>query len=311
MIDIKVLRTIYESLSIHEIYKNTHIHHVNKKNITLDSGKFCPQSSIDYAQRCNKVSSFVLKDMSFHFYYVNRLDIPISKILLSIKQAIVCKLYFNIKKSLNIHVTLSPSKRKFPQKNSIITPENINGGFTINEDNNIYIVRREEYSKVMLHEILHHCDKIHNTFTNDQESTLKNVFNISDNTVLVPNEAIVELWALLFTSAFLSFEYKQKFTDLVKLETQFSIAQSNKILKKQKNMKWHEETNAYCYIIFKTILLINLKEFTVHYTFPYDTEYVTSFLIKHKDTIPSGPLCHEDTISVHGPSSLRMTMLSD
>ena len=70
----------------------------------------------------------------------------------------------------------------------------------------------------------------------------------------------------------------------MKKEVDFSLYQCHKILDKQGNTPWYETTNAYCYIIFKTILLKNMTKLS-EYTYPYNPEYIKEFLIKYKDSI--------------------------
>ena len=249
-------------------------------------------------------------NIKLNFYYYNVCPILLSKILMSVKRAVAVKQYFNINKSLEINVVLSPYKRYIPVK-KCITPDHINGGYTTTSEGKIFVIRSEEYSKVIVHEIIHHVTNINkHNFPMDNTNELKGVFNISEETTLIPNEAIVELWATLLNCAFLSFEFHIPFQKLLDLEIQYSIMQSNKILKKQGSKVWEERTNAYCYIIFKTILLYNLKKFTEGYTFPYDTNYITKFLIDHKK-IPSVAKYAKMFSVIRGAKSLRMMMLSD
>ena len=73
---------------------------------------------------------------------------------------------------------------------------------------------------------------------------------------------------------------------------------------------WFETTNTYCYVIFKTILLKNMSKLT-QYTYPYNPEYITMFLIKHKDTIKNKVKNKEFYNKILSKTSLRMTFLAD
>ena len=55
------------------------------------------------------------------------------------------------------------------------------------------------------------------------------------------------------------------------------------ILNIQKDNEWVDNCNIYSYIIFKTILLLNLNKFIKIYMYPnkYDDTKLTDFLIKH------------------------------
>ena len=48
--------------------------------------------------------------------------------------------------------------------------------------------------------------------------------------------------------------------------------------------KWNDDSNIYCYIIFKTIFMYNLKELMKIYKYPikYDDTLLTEFIIRHK-----------------------------
>jgi len=312
MIESKRLQKCYEDISttsFNNVVEDVKVDHSLLKHFDCD---FCPDKIKRYMAKCNKCLRVTVEghNIQFYFYYYNVCPVLLTKIYMSVKQAVAVKQYFNINKSLQINVVLSPYKRFIPVKNCI-APEHINGGYTSTSGGNIFVIRSEEYSKVMIHEIIHHVENINkNSFNLDNINELKNVFNISEKTNLIPNEAIVELWATLLNCAFISFEFKVPMKNLLELETQYGIMQSNKILKKQDDKAWEEMSNAYCYIIFKTILLYNLRAFAEGYTFPYDTLYLTKFLIDHKK-LPSVAKYSKMFSNIRGKRSLRMMMLSD
>jgi hypothetical protein len=103
------------------------------------------------------------------------------------------------------------------------------------------------------------------------------------------------------------------------IELNFGIVQSKKMIEKQNGKKWVETSNAFCYVIFKTILLGNLKKFLQDVTYPYNSGYVTQFLIDNKDSIVNvmknkeiGKINYKKFFdSLTGSHSLRMMILSD
>lgn len=308
----KSLQKIYEDISILSFHNVVDDIVVDNDLLRYFECDFCPEKIKKYIVKCNKCLKVTVDghNIRFNFYYYNVCPILLSKILLSVKQAVAVKKYFNINKSLEINLVLSPYKRFIPVK-KCIAPEHINGGYTSTSEGKIFVIRSEEYSKVMIHEIIHHVSNInHYNFPMNNIIELKREFNISDETTLIPNEAIVELWATMLNCAFISFEFNIPYQKILDIEIQYSIMQSNKILKKQGNKKWEERTNAYCYIIFKTIFLYNLKKFTEGYTFPYDTQYITKFLIDHKK-LPTVAKYAKMFSVIRGSKSLRMMMLSD
>lgn len=269
---------------------------------------FVSKNVQDYFIKCeNKMKIFIPEyNFTMNLYYHKKMNLNFSKLLTTIKQVIVTTKLFEIDSRLVIHFICCPDKRYFPSHSSSISPKHINGGFTNTSHNEIYITRTEEYPKVIIHEVLHHCEKIHGEFSHQNISMLKSIFNISHETTLIPNEAVVELWATILATSFMSLETNIPFKLLLDAEIKHSICQSKKLLKKQGKAEWVETTNAYCYIVFKTILLLNIDKFFEKYTFPYDDSYITTFLIVHKNCI-----CEKKNwSSLHGKKSLRITTLS-
>ena len=323
MIDVlnitKSMRKEYDSISISNLYDNVSISsrplEPRETNGLVHShfdSVFCPKKVKKYIINCDNMTVIHSEEVTFYIYFQKSIKVTMTKLLLSMKQAIVTKRFFNIGKHLNIHLVLSPYKRYIPTAKDYVCECHINGGFTYPNGNDIYVVREEEYTKVMIHEILHHCREIHNNgFVESQINELKNVFNIAKETVLVPNEAVIEFWAILTNCIYLSFEYSQSFDSLLKSEIDFSLYQCRKILDKQGDTPWYETTNAYCYIIFKTILLKNISQLS-GYTYPYNPEYIKEFLIKYKNSIKKKAIKYAYFYDkIVSKRSLRMTFLAD
>jgi hypothetical protein len=273
----------------------------------LEDSRFCPKFIENYYLDCDEYFTISQDRVKYHIYSQKKNNnLPLNNIISSLKRTCSLMQYYDINKLLNIHIILSPYKRYFPVQNEKIDIIHINGGFTSPSTNDIFIIRSEEFAKVILHEVLHHCKWIHNNnWKQSHLEQLYNAFNISKNTGLYPNEAVVELWATLMHCMFVSLDYHLPFDTLFKTELQHNLLQTNKILEMQSKRSdglWEESTNAYCYIVFKTILLHNAKHF-VH-TFPYDPEYITQFLINNRLTVHKAGVKHKS-------QSLRMMKTSD
>jgi hypothetical protein len=273
----------------------------------LQSCRFCPSNIIEYFEKCTLYMKMHARNISYHIYYERPQDVPsITKLMKSMRHSIALTKFFGMKKKFDVHVIMSPYRRFFPvDDNGLISAEHINGGYTDTNTNNIYILRSEEFSKVILHELLHHCNKVHGVedWLPHHINKLKSEFDIHQNCKLVPNEAIVELWAIVLHSMFLSFDYKMYYKTILAHEINHSIMKSCMILKKQKKMhegKWNEHTNAYCYIVFKCILLRqweNLDARSMH-----RPEYIIDVLINNKQS---------DGTATDKGRSLRMCRTSD
>ena len=100
---------------------------------------------------------------------------------------------------------------------------NVNSGFTYLNKNDIYIVRKEEYPKVLLHELLHHNKYIHSSFKEYNINRLKKHFNIIANNTFDPNETIVEFWATIIHLKHISEDYNLDFYKLYLDELKYSL----------------------------------------------------------------------------------------
>jgi hypothetical protein len=195
---------------------------------------------------------------------------------------------FSNNAKIDVYLSLSPYKKQFNQDpKKPLSKFNINSGFTyINKygypiDKRIFILRIEEFGKVIFHEFIHHIPEIHSDFSNKNIKRLQNHFKIKS--IIDPNEAIVEFWATIMFLKQISEETKKDFYKLFKEELNYSLYKSNQLfeLQEKNNGIWYDYTNVYCYVIFKTIFMYNLLEFKKIYTFPYNDTIITDFLIKH------------------------------
>ena len=319
---IENLRKFYNKTSIHSLYDQAEISYICEDNsVASMQSTFVSPKIKKYIKKCDKYMKIDLKDhqITFHFHGHRDFPVTISKIILSLRQAIAVKYSCNVDKQIDIYIIFTPFKR-FYDIDKNIGPDHINGGFTTVNENKIFVFRNEEYAKVMIHEIVHHCKAIHSDiFHGHNIMALKQAFNISEKTVLIPNEAIVELWATIFYCHMLSYEYYIPVHKLLGIELNFGISQSQKMIEKQNGKKWVETSNAFCYVIFKTILLANLKKFLKNVTYPYNSGYVTQFLIDHKDSVSDitknrgieGVYYKKFFDALTGSHSLRMMILSD
>jgi hypothetical protein len=253
--------------------------------------KYCPQPNI----RQYTVSSDLLQYLQTHFsdtrfnlkeipVYLNSVDkhivitidnlITLNVIMNSeqyipelllkrlVKRLYTLIKYYAMNQKLVIWLLPLEVNRVFPAHNKDVTPLSINGGFTFPAGNEIFIYRLEDFPKVCLHELLHHSPiDNHLNWTDEQMNTLKELFNISNDTLLLPNEAIVETWATIYQLAFISIEYDIPFKDLYNFELLWAMQQSKRLLIHQNGEEWSETSNSYSYIIIKGIFLYNMNEF--------------------------------------------------
>jgi len=221
----------------------------------------------------------------------NKSDVPPYLLLQRvIKRLYITSSIFNINKNFVFWLIPTNKNRVFPTK-SIVMPKHINGGFTyINGGSNvnIYIYRREEFPKVMLHELMHHS--LHDTNNNINDpinntmyiNKLKTLCGIHEDTTFLTNEGIIEAWTLILQCIYVSYEYNIPFNVLINSEKKWSLKQTSRILyhkKKHLNNVWKETSNAYCYIVFKTFFIHNIDRFIYHSVNKSTYKYVYNNII--------------------------------
>jgi len=193
----------------------------------------------------------------------------------------ILKHMYYITKPMNYFLLMYPGKRFMPDKNKLISVYNINGGFTHINNNNIFIIRSEEYEKVLIHELLHHSIQLQfEGWTKHSISKIKNAFNIAPKCIILPTEAIIEAYACLINTIFNSIENKKNFTSLLKKDRDHSLRTAKKIIDYQQNNLWYEKTNAFCYTVLKTIIYIYFDQFLKIFLMA-DDKIITDFFIKY------------------------------
>jgi hypothetical protein len=249
-----------------------------------------------YLDTLNDIKTITFKNININILIdknkdVNK-DIDLNYINIIIKRAY--KITKHINKTFNIHLMLSPLKKTF--NSTSLKAENCNSGLTYLNRSvdvpsvDIYIVRKEEFGKVIIHEIIHHITLIHSNFKKSNIDKLKQFFNISPLANIDPNETIVEFCATIYHLYQISLETNADFYNLFKDELKYSLYKTQQLLNLQKKMPngiWYEESHIFCYIIFKTIIMYNFCEFQKIYTFPYNDDVITDFLINHSGFLSS------------------------
>lgn len=224
---------------------------------------------------------------------------------------------FHVNKPIQIvllPITVTRKKPTFDKEP--ISPYHINGAYTYISNGIIYVYRVEEWTKVVLHEILHNVSQLQNiSWIPNQIDMLYKTFNIDNDgcpndckTVLEPTESIIEAWAIFLHTVFLSIETGKEFHVLFEKELKWNDQQIKWILKKQIKLGgiWHESTHAFSYIVLRGILLHNLENF-VSMKLPYKSDKIISLLIKNWNILKSKIIKG----NYKNVSSLRMSKLGE
>ena len=142
---------------------------------------------------------------------------------------------------------------------------------------------------MILHEVLHHS-KLHTDWKAKQWMRLYDFLEIDQKecptncqTVLQPNEAIIEVWAIYYQCMFLAYEKQKSFKEIYQEELEWSLYQTKRLLKYHQtyfSKGWIEDTHAYSYIVLKTCLWFYWDAFS-KLKIPYKDRIVTNFIIQH------------------------------
>ena len=239
---------------------------------------------VDYIHKCQYYFKLICDDMIFHILSISKVSKKTFKeIFNAINNVMNVRNLYNINKSLSYFILLNPSKR-YITLNKPIESKNVNGAFTFINSNNIFIIRKQELGKVVIHELLHHNNKIHlHNWKEQNINMLKRNFEINYQCKLYPNEAIIEAFACLLMCCFISIQRKIPFKTVYYKEMIHSQKMANVILNMQNDKEWYEKTNAFCYIVFKCILFCKFNDFMkiFHYG-KYNDTFITDFIIKNQ-----------------------------
>ena len=183
-------------------------------------------------------------------------------------------------KTLNIVLFLHNDKKVITKKYEILSPKHINTAVTYacNPNGEIFLYRKEEWFKVLIHELMHSlCLDFSGIDIKSLQDNIKKIFNIESEFEI--SETYSEFWATIINCCFLSIDisksyktFKQNVTMMIDFERIFSLFQSTKILKYMKidNYKsflneqshlFEEKTNVFSYYILKSVLLYHYDEF--------------------------------------------------
>ena len=257
------------------------------------------------------------KTNNIKLYIVSKKDEQLEKDVIRriiSKLFVLIDLFTNVKNTkYNLYVWLSDLKKYKPNshqhklhKHHIFSKktfrsQHINSGATVHnlleETVELFIWRKEEIEKVLLHEMIHTLKLDFMDYPKELKIDIIQKFNIPDSIELRLGEAYVETWAVLLNTVFVSFTKNKmdtkkqckidsseffKFFKLFAMEIFFTLYQSSKILRhfgyeciydckvplvKSKNPNdamqklFEQETSVFSYYLIKGSVLMNLDGF--------------------------------------------------
>ena len=248
------------------------------------------------------------KLINLNYYSKNKIDVKILNIL--IKRIVFMMTISNTYININIDIYDTPFKKKFDCNDSKICGDlhthNVNSG--LNYSNNIIIFRKEEYKKLLLHELIHALDIDNKYETMRDNKKILETFNINSNNLLI-NESYVETWAIILhvycrqcelnKNSFKNFkeniqkELAHSLIQCAKLLVYYNIDNYNKLYHSHKNSIYYTDSvNTFSYHIIKTINLSNIRNFLKNFKDSkyilkktYNYELYIKFIIKFSKSI--------------------------
>jgi hypothetical protein len=148
----------------------------------------------------------------------------------------------NCSNTLNIYIYLTKFKKTLPHNTSLfvndytskITKYNINTGYTTKcvKASEIIIYRKEEWFKVLLHELMHHLDLDYSGMEIENiDSNINNLLHIFPEYKTQSHEAYAEIWALLLNTSFYTFlNLSNKYDNYNKFIDNFNNNMHNEIV---------------------------------------------------------------------------------
>ena len=192
--------------------------------------------------------------------------------------------------SLDIYLYLTDDEKNLP-KNPVMVlgPNNCNSAVTYacSTEGKILIYRKEEWKKVLIHELFHSlCLDFAISKHDVLKQNIKNIFDVDSDFEM--SESYSEYWATVINCCFLSYkllddknnheDFLLFFDFCIQLERIFSLFQMNKVLNYMglsyetlfkndspsityRRLLYKEDTNVLCYYVIKTILLFFNDDF--------------------------------------------------
>lgn len=243
--------------------------------------------------------SITIDKLNVNIYYgifdkkdFNKLNKIKDSLLEALKIIKFCTSYSSLKsmKSLDVYLYLTDKEKKLPNNPVLVLgPNNVNSAvtFACAEKGKLMIYRKEEWKKVLVHELFHSlCLDFSGIKYESLRTKIKKIFDVQSDFEI--SESYSEFWALILNSCFISFKLLDTPDDVdnfllfaefcIQLERIFSLFQMIKVLHFMglryenlfrsdsmsisfRKILYKEDTNVLAYYIIKTILLFFNDDF--------------------------------------------------
>jgi len=228
-----------------------------------------------YLINCNNTNLFIYT--SYNLKEINSNKDDILKIVNNICRIIsIIRKLFNNYNELTVHYFDCKLKKKFPNKKGIIlTEENCNSGSSYVGSYLMFVYRREEYIRVLIHELIHSFfgdyelidDNLNKEFTNyfclkyDDNINVNETYTETLATILNLIYHYLESDRRLSIEKMFQKEFKYSILTASSILKHYSFHSINQLLKSNKCKKMEQKTSVFNYYILKPFMLNNLDGF--------------------------------------------------
>jgi len=254
-----------------EINKFVDSHFVDKKNLLNDL------KNLNIIYKITWNNNFIILFSENEFKLLNRI-----KIIVYIIEYL--KIKTNNNKNIKIYLILSNLKKLFPVNSKIMGVKNANSGYNDSREDIIFIWRKEEFEKVLFHELIH-------SFNLDKrDDHVHDKININGPHLYF--EAFTDFKGIIYHLIYLSLMTKKKIKNLLEYELGFIRNQAmilNKLwdldnwIERPKKMI-EQESASFSYYILKYLMfeyfLDNKLDESLEYSIILDKILKNGFIMK-------------------------------
>ena len=307
-----IVRKVYNNIKLsneyyNEIFKgkeiNKNIIKLNDENRSdilesfslLKNSMFVPDNIKIFIKKnvkCIETYNFIIKNINFTIEFIvcdnKEHEIYLKKIIILLH--FLLSFFVPQISSLKISLCFTDKKKLLPEvKKQTLSKEHINTALTFacKKDGEILLYRKEEWYKVLIHELMHSLcfDFAGLNINHEIKDSLKSMFRVNSDFHIT--ETYSEFWANIFHTSIISFfslSNKNDFDDFIlnfrilnEFEKYYSIFSCIKVLdhmglsyediisnnenKKSKSLSlYKEETNVFAYHILKSVWLFNTED---------------------------------------------------
>jgi hypothetical protein len=170
---------------------------------------------------------------------------------------------------LNIGLSFFPEGKRVPvERKSFITPHHVNSGVTIrkNDVTCLAVVRKEEWQKVLLHEMLHYC--VADLFEYDRryDKNIASLFGtrfifLDHRDTLRLQEAYVETVATLLYAKKAGLKMRRVGVAACRNVAKLLYHYGFEDAETAGRVEWRESTHVFSYYVVKACLVMNMRQF--------------------------------------------------